>query len=57
MAGRGVRAECVNSVSTAIAPVADTAQCQAALRGLSSRQTSSVLCMKWLEKASNLICS
>ena len=55
--GGVVRAECANSVSTAIAPVADTAQCQAALRGLSSRQTSSVLCMKWLEKASNLICS
>ena len=55
--GGVVRAECANSVSTAIAPVADTAQCQAALRGLSSRQTSSVLCMKWLEKASNLICT
>ena len=55
--GGVVRAECANSVSTAIAPVADTAQCQAALRGLSSSQTSSVLCMKWLEKASNLICT
>jgi hypothetical protein len=49
--GGVVRAECANSVSTAIAPVADTAQCQAALRGLSSRQTSSVLRMKWLGKS------